>query len=48
MDRWDFQPQLLPDEEVLACTIILFEALWRIEDMEKSMAADGLYFGKSA
>lgn len=33
VDRWHFEPHKLPDEEVLACTLILFETLFRIEGM---------------
>jgi len=38
LDRWNFEPHKLPDEEVLACTLILFEALFRIEGMEEAVA----------
>ncbi|KAF9078696.1 hypothetical protein BDP27DRAFT_1281431 [Rhodocollybia butyracea] len=34
LDSWSFQPLNLPDEEVLACTMMLFEALFRIENMQ--------------
>ncbi|KAF8155586.1 hypothetical protein B0H34DRAFT_659703 [Crassisporium funariophilum] len=34
LDRWHFEPHLLPDEEVLACTLILFETLFRVEGMQ--------------
>lgn len=34
LDSWNFEPSKLPEEEVLVCTIILFEALLCKEDME--------------
>lgn len=34
LDSWNFEPSKLPEEEVLACTIILFEALLCKEGME--------------
>ncbi|KAJ8082793.1 3',5'-cyclic-nucleotide phosphodiesterase [Marasmius tenuissimus] len=34
LDSWNFEPHKLPDEEVLACTMILFEALFRIEGLQ--------------
>ncbi|KIK68464.1 hypothetical protein GYMLUDRAFT_719559 [Collybiopsis luxurians FD-317 M1] len=34
LDSWGFEPHNLPDEEVLACTMMLFEALFRIENMQ--------------
>ncbi|KAG7095349.1 hypothetical protein E1B28_006109 [Marasmius oreades] len=34
LDRWNFEPHKLPDEEVLSCTMILFEALFRIDGMQ--------------
>ncbi|PPQ96139.1 hypothetical protein CVT26_004774 [Gymnopilus dilepis] len=35
LDKWHFEPHKLPDEEVLACTLLLFEALFRVEGMEE-------------
>ncbi|KAF9528361.1 hypothetical protein CPB83DRAFT_766981, partial [Crepidotus variabilis] len=37
LDRWHFEPQQLPDEEVLACTLILFETLFRVEGMAETI-----------
>lgn len=37
LDRWYFEPHRLPDEEVLACTLLLFEALFRIEGMKEAV-----------
>lgn len=37
LDSWNFEPHKLPDEEVVACTMILFEALFRIEGMEETI-----------
>ncbi|KAK7035532.1 3',5'-cyclic-nucleotide phosphodiesterase [Paramarasmius palmivorus] len=37
LDSWNFEPHKLPDEEVLSCTMILFEALFRIEGMMESV-----------
>ena len=34
LDSWNFEPSKLPEEEVLVCTIILFEALLCKEGME--------------
>ena len=34
LDSWNFEPSKLPEEEVLVCTIILFEALLCREGME--------------
>lgn len=34
---WNFEPHKLPDEEVLACSYILFEALYRIEGMQDAI-----------
>ena len=35
LDSWNFEPHKLPEGEVLACALILFEALYRIEGMEE-------------
>ncbi|KAJ2925242.1 hypothetical protein H1R20_g11846, partial [Candolleomyces eurysporus] len=37
LDIWHFEPHRLSEEEILASTIILFEALYRIEDMEEAV-----------
>ncbi|KAJ3986486.1 hypothetical protein F5890DRAFT_1407294, partial [Lentinula detonsa] len=37
LDSWSFEPHKLPDEEVLACAMMLFEALFRIEHMQSSV-----------
>ncbi|KAG6828347.1 hypothetical protein H0H92_008286 [Tricholoma furcatifolium] len=37
MDKWEFEPHKLPEEELLACTLILFEALLRIQGMEEAI-----------
>ncbi|KAF8869923.1 hypothetical protein CPB84DRAFT_1648634, partial [Gymnopilus junonius] len=38
LDKWDFEPHKLPDEEVLASTLLLFEALFRIDGMEDDVS----------
>ncbi|TFK19742.1 HD-domain/PDEase-like protein [Coprinopsis marcescibilis] len=37
LDCWHFEPHKLPEEEVLAGTLLLFEALYRIDGMESSI-----------
>ncbi|THG98745.1 hypothetical protein EW145_g7374 [Phellinidium pouzarii] len=37
LDSWHFEPHKLPDEEVLACTLLLFEALFRVEGMQETV-----------
>ncbi|TEB20637.1 HD-domain/PDEase-like protein [Coprinellus micaceus] len=37
LDIWHFEPHRLPEEEILACTIILFEVLYCIEGMEEAV-----------
>ncbi|KAF5379076.1 hypothetical protein D9615_005977 [Tricholomella constricta] len=37
LERWHFEPHKLSEEELLACTLILFEALYRIEGMEEAI-----------
>lgn len=37
LDCWHFEPHKLPEEEILACTMILFEVLYRIEGMEEAV-----------
>lgn len=34
LDSWNFEPHKLPDEEVFCCTLILFETLFRVEQMQ--------------
>ncbi|KAF5371741.1 hypothetical protein D9758_003600 [Tetrapyrgos nigripes] len=46
VDEWEFEPHNLEEEvEVLACTMILFEALFRIEGLEEEVGVglDQLY-----
>jgi hypothetical protein len=40
LSRWHFEPHVLSDEEVFACTIILFEALFRIQGMSEVIPVD--------
>ena len=35
LGSWHFEPLKLPEEEVLACTYILFESLFRMEGMQE-------------
>ncbi|KAJ6582889.1 hypothetical protein DFH09DRAFT_1144839 [Mycena vulgaris] len=38
LDGWNFEPAMLPSEDhVVACAVILFEALFRIEGMEETI-----------
>ena len=37
LDNWNFEPHKLPDEEVLYCTVLLFEILFRIEGMDEAV-----------
>ncbi|TFY76874.1 hypothetical protein EWM64_g7139 [Hericium alpestre] len=37
LDSWHFEPHKLPDEEVLFCSLILFEALFRIEGLPEAV-----------
>ncbi|KAF7971489.1 hypothetical protein HWV62_20946 [Athelia sp. TMB] len=37
LDNWNFEPHKLPDEEVLYCTMLLFEVLFRIEGMDEAV-----------
>ncbi|KAG1898497.1 uncharacterized protein F5891DRAFT_1043727 [Suillus fuscotomentosus] len=37
LDSWHFEPQNLPEEEVLFCAQILFESLFRIEHMREDI-----------
>ena len=36
LSRWHFEPHLLPEEHLLACTSLLFEALFRVSGMEEA------------
>ena len=38
LSSWHFEPHKLPEEEVVACSYILFEALYRIENMYEAVA----------
>ncbi|KAF5311115.1 hypothetical protein D9619_007985 [Psilocybe cf. subviscida] len=35
LDRWNFEPHLLLDDELQACAVIMFEALLRVEGMSE-------------
>ncbi|KDR79952.1 hypothetical protein GALMADRAFT_37977, partial [Galerina marginata CBS 339.88] len=35
LSRWNFEPHKLSESEVLACTLLLFETLFRIQGMEE-------------
>lgn len=37
LGKWHFEPHKLSEEKVLACTLILFEGLYRIEGMEEAI-----------
>lgn len=37
LGRWHFEPHMLPDEEAIACSLILFEALFRVEGMREAV-----------
>ncbi|KAK7451775.1 3',5'-cyclic-nucleotide phosphodiesterase [Stygiomarasmius scandens] len=37
LDEWGFEPHMLNEEEVVGCTMILFEALFRIEGMKEDV-----------
>ncbi|KZT64550.1 HD-domain/PDEase-like protein [Daedalea quercina L-15889] len=37
LGTWNFEPHKLPEEQVVACSYILFEALFRIEGMEEAV-----------
>ncbi|EPQ52062.1 HD-domain/PDEase-like protein [Gloeophyllum trabeum ATCC 11539] len=38
LDSWNFEPHKLPDEEIIACTLILFESLYRMEGMQEDLS----------
>ncbi|KIP06366.1 hypothetical protein PHLGIDRAFT_119069 [Phlebiopsis gigantea 11061_1 CR5-6] len=37
LDSWHFEPHKLPEEEVLSCTYLLFEALFRTQGMQEDV-----------
>lgn len=37
LDSWKFEPHKLPDDEVLVCGQLLFEALLRVEGMQEAV-----------
>ena len=37
LGRWHFEPHILPDEEAIACSLILFESLFRVEGMKEAV-----------
>ncbi|KAH9833156.1 HD-domain/PDEase-like protein [Rhodofomes roseus] len=37
LGSWNFEPHKLPEEQVVACSYILFEALFRIEGMQEAV-----------
>ncbi|KAF9008107.1 HD-domain/PDEase-like protein [Hymenopellis radicata] len=37
LDSWNFEPHKLGDVEVLQCTMLLFEGLWRIAGMQETV-----------
>ncbi|CCL98761.1 uncharacterized protein FIBRA_00766 [Fibroporia radiculosa] len=37
LSSWNFEPHKLPEEEIVACSYILFEALFRIQGMEDAV-----------
>ncbi|KAJ8514629.1 hypothetical protein ONZ45_g7860 [Pleurotus djamor] len=37
LQSWHFEPHKLPEDEAVACTILLFEALYRIHGMERTI-----------
>ncbi|KAF8652363.1 hypothetical protein AX16_004393 [Volvariella volvacea WC 439] len=37
LDTWQFEPYNLDDNDVVACTLLLFEALYRVEGMEEAV-----------
>ncbi|RPD75396.1 HD-domain/PDEase-like protein [Lentinus tigrinus ALCF2SS1-7] len=38
LSSWHFEPHKLPEEEIIACSYILFEALYRIEHLYETVA----------
>ena len=39
MDNWHFEPHKLPDHEVLYCSLVIFEALFRLEGLSDMVPA---------
>ncbi|KAI0066906.1 HD-domain/PDEase-like protein [Artomyces pyxidatus] len=37
LDSWNFEPHKLPDEEVLYCALILFQALFRVDGLSDAV-----------
>ncbi|GJE96534.1 3',5'-cyclic-nucleotide phosphodiesterase [Phanerochaete sordida] len=37
LDSWHFEPHKLPEEQILVCTYILFEALFRVQGMQEAI-----------
>jgi len=37
LESWKFEPYQLPEDELLSCTLILFEGLYRIEGLEEAV-----------
>jgi len=33
LDKWNFEPHKLPEHEVLYCSLIIFEALFRLDGL---------------
>jgi hypothetical protein len=33
MDNWHFEPHKLPEHEVLYCSLVIFEALFRLDGL---------------
>ena len=33
LDNWDFEPHKLPEHEVLYCSLVIFEALFRLDGL---------------
>jgi hypothetical protein len=33
LDKWNFEPHKLPEHEVLYCSLVIFEALFRLEGL---------------
>ena len=39
MDNWNFEPHKLPEHEVLYCSLVIFEALFRLEGLSDTVPA---------
>lgn len=37
LGSWNFEPHKLPEEQVVACSYILLQALFRIEGMQEAV-----------